>query len=360
MKLGPARYPSEGILSFRYRNNARPETVPFGTFWRSVTPVISETVIPVWTKATRPDRLFIFLRRARRDWLLAVGIVLAAVAISSVLAFTLPSYWRVQITIMPVSKSGSGLPSVGGFDLGAVSGLLDGAGALLGRPSSNEDEALAVLGSRELFDTYATRENLLPVLYADKWDSASKSWNVTGSSVPTLRRAYELLNDSIREINLDRRSGIVTMSLTWKDPVLAVKWARDLVALANDQLRQRAIEQAKQNMTYLAAAMHDAQSQDGTSALASAMRDAQSQNGTNALNSALASAYEHALQSYVFANGQAEYGFRIIDPPTVPDPRERVSPQRILLIALGFILGCVLAAAAILFRTLGERDRAAP
>ncbi len=168
------------------------------------------------------------------------------------------------------------------------------------------------------------------------------------------------MNDSIREINPDCRSGIVTMSLTWKDPALAAKWARDLVALTNEQLRQRAIEQAKQTMTYLAAAMRDAQSQDGTSALAAAMRDAQGQNGASALNSALASAYEHALQSYVFANGQAEYGFRIIDPPTVPDRRERVWPQRVLLIVLGFILGCVLAAAAILFRTLVERDRAAP
>jgi uncharacterized protein involved in exopolysaccharide biosynthesis len=322
--------------------------------------VVSETVVPVWTGGTRSDVVFIFLRRARRDWLLAIGIVLAGVVMASVLAFALPSYWRVQITMIPASKSGSGLPSVGGFDLSAVSGLLDGAGALLGRPSANEDEALAVLGSRELFDTYATRENLLPVLYASKWDAESKSWNVTGSDVPTLRRAYELLNDSIREINLDRRSGIVTMSITWKDPVLAVKWARDLVALTNEQLRQRAIEQAKQNMSYLAAAMRDAQSQDGTNALAAAIRDAQSQNGANILNSALASAYEHALQSYVFANGQAEYGFRIIDPPTVPDPRERVWPQRILLIALGFILGCVLAAAVILFRTRGERDRAAP
>jgi uncharacterized protein involved in exopolysaccharide biosynthesis len=320
----------------------------------------SETVIPIWTEATRPDRLFIFLRRARRDWLLAVGIVLAGGVIASVLAFTLPSYWRVQITILPVSKSGSGLPSVGGSDLSAVSGLLGGAGALLGRPSSNEDEALALLGSRELFDTYATRENLLPVLYESKWDSVSKSWNVTGSSVPTLRRAYELLNDSIRDINLDRRSGIITMSITWTDPALAVKWARDLVALTNEQLRQRAIEQAKQNMTYLAAAMRDAQSQSGTNPLAVAMRDAQSQTATDALNSALASAYEQALQSYVFANGQAEYGFRIIDPPTIPDPRERVWPQRVSLIVLGFILGCVLAAAVILFRILGERGRAAP
>jgi uncharacterized protein involved in exopolysaccharide biosynthesis len=167
-----------------------------------------------------------------------------------------------------------------------------------------------------------------------------------------------MFNNGVREINLDRRSGIVTMSITWSDPALAAKWARDLVALANEQLRQRAIDQAKQNMTYLAAALRDAQSQDGTSALATALRDAKGENATGPLNTALASAYEKALQGYVFANGQMEYAFRVIDPPTIPDPRERVWPQRGVFIALGFILGGMLAVAMILVRTLSERNRA--
>ncbi|MDB5393585.1 MAG: hypothetical protein JWM91_1091 [Rhodospirillales bacterium] len=277
----------------------------------------------------------------RRDWKLAASAVSVSVAIASVLAFALPSYWRVEITVMPVTKSGSGL---GGLDPGSLSGLfggLAGVGALLGRPSSNQDEALAVLGSRELFDTYATQQNLLPILFSSKWDSANERWNVSSSNVPTLRRAYKLFNRSLRDVDLDRRSGIVTMSITWKDRALAVKWARDLIALTNSQLRERALAEATVNMRYLA----------------TAMSNAQSENRTNALNSALANAYERALQNYMFADSQPEFAFRVIDPPTIPDARERVWPQRPLFIALGFILGVILAIPAIHLREF-QRSRA--
>ncbi len=43
----------------------------------------------------------------------------------------------------------------------------------------------------------------------------------------------------------------------------------------------------------------------------------------------------------MYAQGQTDYAFRIIDPPTVPDKRERVFPQRILFIALGLLAGLV-------------------
>ena len=81
-----------------------------------------------------------------------------------------------------------------------------------------------------------------------------------------------------------------------------------------------------------------------------AMSSAQSENRSNALNSALANAYERALQSYMFADGQPEFAFRVIDPPTIPDARERVWPQRPLFIALGFILGAILVIPAIHLR----------
>ncbi len=294
---------------------------------------------PVWVAATEGDRLSTLLGRLRRRWKLAASVVLFTVAVASVLAFTLTSYWRVEITVMPVTKNSGG---PGGLDSGALSGLaggLAGIGALLARPSSNQDEALAVLGSRELFDTYATQENLLPVLFDDKWDPENKRWLVSGSRVPTLRRGYKLFNRSIRDVNLDRRSGIVTLSITWKDRDAAVKWARDLIALTNAQLRERAIAEATRNMHYLA----------------TAIADARGQNGSNALNSALAGAYERALQSYMFANGQPEYAFRVIDPPTVPDARERVWPQRPLFVALGFILGAILALGAVHLPEFGGR-----
>lgn len=290
-----------------------------------------------WSSGSGQDGLSLFLRRLARSWRLAVTLVLLCTSASTALAFALPSWWRVEMVVMPVKPSG-GLASL---DLGSVSGLLGGAGLagigaslLGGKTSGNEDEALAVLASRELFDSYATRENLLPVLFARNWDADNQRWAVSGEKIPTLRRGYKLFNRSIRDITLDRRSGLVTFAITWKDREQAVKWARDLIALTNEQMRQRALDEAGRNMKYLT----------------EALKSVPAQNGSNMLTSALANAYERSLQSYMYAQGQTDYAFRIIDPPTVPDRRERVFPQRFLFVVLGFLAGWLLAGIVVQLR----------
>ena len=282
----------------------------------------------VWTAGPESDRLSTFLARLRRRWWLVGSAVLISIAISIVLAFTLQQYWRVEIVLMPVTKSGFG--SVAGGDLGGLSGLLGGVGgisSLLGRPSSNQDEAIAVLESRELFDTYAAQENLLPILFSEKWDSEAKHWKVQGAKVPTLRAGYKLFSRKVRDVTLDRRTGIVTLGITWKDRAQAVKWANDLVVLTNAQVRARAINTATQNMRFLTKMMSEPQNEINS----------------NALHAALANAYEYALQNYMFATGQADFAFHVIDPPTIPDDHERVFPQRPLFAMMGLVIGCILA-----------------
>jgi uncharacterized protein involved in exopolysaccharide biosynthesis len=294
-----------------------------------------EIVRPGWEERRGQDRLRVSIINIRRNKLLALAVFLLCVLSSTALAFLLPSYWRAEIELMPVSRtSATGLGSIAA-GLGGMLGT-SGLSSLLTAPSSSEDEALAVLRSRELFDGYATRMNLLPVLYASKWDATASSWTVESSQVPTLRQAYRLFDRQIREIDLDRRSGIVTLGITWKDRQLAVQWARDFVDLTNRQLREEAISEAKANMSYLTQEMHN-------------VRDVSAQ---TALIAALASAYERQLQQYIFAQGQKDFAFRIIDPPTMPDIRERVSPQRTLIIAIGTLAGIVLAFAAVQLREL--------
>jgi len=268
----------------------------------------------------------------RHNWKHAAAVFLACVGCSLALGFLLPSYWRVEETLMPVPRSPSGSSGLGA--LAGLAGGLGGFGMLIGRPASSQDEALAVLASRELFDAYATRENLLPILFASKWDSAGRRWLVSGASVPTLRLGYRLFSRSIRDIDIDRRSGIVTFSITWKDRALAMKWARELVELVNAQMRARAVAQAEHDMHYLDAAI----------------RKAGSDNGSNQLTSALSSAYERSVQDYMFAQGQPEYAFRIIDPPTWPDDRERVWPQRAIFAGLGLVIGIIFAVGAVYAR----------
>jgi hypothetical protein len=181
-----------------------------------------------------------------------------------------------------------------------------------------------------LFDTYATQQKMLPVLYDNKWDAANQRWSVSGSHVPTLRQAYKLFNTRIRDIDLDRRSGIVTVTITWKDRALAAKWARDIIALTNSQLRQRALEEAQGNMSFLSQEMHRAAATGAP----------------NALNMTLANSYDRELQSYMFAKEQPDFAFQVIDAPTIPDERERVFPNRPLFAVLGVIFGLLLGAAA--------------
>jgi uncharacterized protein involved in exopolysaccharide biosynthesis len=281
-----------------------------------------------WTDSGADNRFTTFFLMMRLHWRISAVIFCICVVTSLLLAFLLPSYWEVEIEVMPVSKNnGVNISSVLAGGLGSIGGSI---GALLGHSSDNEDEALAVLRSRELFDTYATEQNLLPMLYASKWDADNHRWAVSPSRVPTLRQAYKLFNTKIRDIDLDRRSGIVTMTITWKDRAQAAKWAQGLIALTNSQLRQKALHQAEDNMRFLNDEMHRAGSSDAS----------------NALTNALANSYNRELQSYMFAKGQPEFAFQVIDQPTIPDLRERVFPNRPLFAVLGVIFGLGLGAGA--------------
>src|SRR6185437_14047341 len=110
----------------------------------------------LWTDNISESRFTTFLSAVRRRLRTFATIVSLCVVGSITLAFIVASYWLAEIVVMPVSNNSS--VNVGNALAGGL-GSLAGLGALLGRPSSNEDEALAVLRSRELFDTYATQQN---------------------------------------------------------------------------------------------------------------------------------------------------------------------------------------------------------
>ena len=282
----------------------------------------------VWAVSGADDRFTTYLTMMRRHWRIFAAVFCVCVVTSLLLAFLLPPYWEVEIEVMPVSKNnGVNISSVLAGGLGSIGGSI---GALLGHSSDNEDEALAVLRSRELFDTYATEQNVLPELYINKWDAENHRWAVSSSRIPTLRQAYKLFNTKVRDIDLDRRSGIVTMTITWSDRAQAAKWARGLIALTNSQLRQKALKQAQDNMRFLS----------------DEMRSAGNSDAPNALTMALANSYNRELQSYMFAKGQPDFAFEVIDQPTIPDARERVFPNRPLFAVLGVIFGLGLGAGA--------------
>lgn len=267
------------------------------------------------------------LREGRRRIVL---ITLATALLATVAAFVITPIYQAQVLLSPVTDDQG--------NAGGVTSQLGGLAALAGinvngTGSSSKDEAVAVLQSRVLTDLYVKENNLLPILFASDWDQDKNAWKDSDpEDVPTLWDAFKLIEKKVRKVDVDKKTGLVTLSVEWKDPELAARWAAGLVARANAYMRQQAVQHAENNLTYL---------QDQAKAATSVE-----------LQQAIYRLMEAEVKKGMLANANAEFAFKVIDPPVVPE--EKVRPKRLVIIFLGGILGLI---ASSCFELIGMRKR---
>jgi uncharacterized protein involved in exopolysaccharide biosynthesis len=228
-----------------------------------------------------------------------VVIILAATSAATVTALVLPKKYDASVLVLPVSDAGTGqLSGLGGL-ASQFSGLASLAGVTI-PTDSKKTEAVAVLQSEALTERYIAANNLLPVLYASKWDSASGRWKSTDpQKIPTLWKANRYFSRSIRSVSIDTKTGAVTLKISWKDPQLAAKWANDLVRLTNDYLRDQAIELSERNIAYL--------------------NDQSSKTDVIGIRQAIYSIMQSEFNKAMLARGSNEYALKVLDPARPPD-----------------------------------------
>src|ERR1700722_20914475 len=107
------------------------------------------------------------LSRSRRWIVLFVLGCSVAVAIVSLL---IPKQYDAEVIISPVTSTSEKSFGGGGGALGSLSGLAALAGMSIGS-DSKKAESIATLQSQALTARYIRENNLLPILYADKWDA---------------------------------------------------------------------------------------------------------------------------------------------------------------------------------------------
>lgn len=214
--------------------------------------------------------------------------------------------------------------------LGQMSGLGSLAG-LVGLGASDGNDSLALLKSRALFESFARERNLLPVLFAALWDEKAGSWksSLSPDEIPTYGDAWTLFNSRIRTISQDQKSGIVTMSINWKDRKATADWANDLAERANERLRQRAIEDSAASLGQLKLQL------DRTSVVE--------------LQQSIYRLMEIEIKKEVLAKSRRDYAFSVIDPAVVPDVDRFVSPRRALILVSALILGLGAAVVFVIF-----------
>jgi uncharacterized protein involved in exopolysaccharide biosynthesis len=201
------------------------------------------------------------------------------------------------------------------------SGLASLAGISL-PGSKGKDEAIAVLQSELLTESYIRDKNLLPILYAKLWDPRTGKWLTSDpKKIPTLWKANRLFTKQIRGVSEDKKGSLVVLTIKWKDPKQAALWANDLVKLTNSYLRNKAIQEAQRNIVYL-----------NEQAAKTNVIEAQK---------AVYSLLETEINKEMVARGREEYALKVIDPAFVPERPS--SAGTVMLGLLGFGLGCTVA-----------------
>lgn len=270
--------------------------------------------------------------RALRAQAPAIAIIVAIFGTISVVAalLTTPVY-RAEALLSPATQNKSDV--LGG--LGQLTDLAALAGISLGGGKDNTAESVATIKSRSTGMAFIHNEGLKPKLFSAKWDRVHGRWFDAGD-VPTDMEAFELFDNAVRKVTVDRRTGLVSLAVEWTDPALAAQWANSLVKHVNDRRRAEAVADARKTIVYL------------EKQLAS--------NPTVEIQQAIYRLIEAQTKTMTVAATREEYAFKVIDPAVAPE--RRVRPKRVAMVAGGTMLGLIVAILFVLGRHAVMRQRA--
>jgi uncharacterized protein involved in exopolysaccharide biosynthesis len=255
----------------------------------------------------------------RGRWLIgALGLVFGALGAAYVAVA--PKWYRAEVLLVQTKDR-----SPGGM-LSQFGGLASLAGISIN--SGDDAEPLAVLKSRGFAQSFIEEKNLTNVILAHKWDAAEGRWKGPEMRWPDVRDAVTYFDRKIRRVTLDRKTGLVTIAIEWKDPVVAADWANTLAVRLNEQMRERAIAESTENVGYLKAEI--------------------AANSLVALQQPMSNLLEMELQKAMLARSNRQFAFRVID--SAQPPKRSFKPKMVPVVALSTLLGAFLALVALLFR----------
>jgi uncharacterized protein involved in exopolysaccharide biosynthesis len=210
---------------------------------------------------------------------------------------------------------------------GGLANQLGGLASLAGLNVSNGidagREAQAILQSRRMAEVFIQREGLLSELNKD-------------SKKPlTLWRAVKGFREGVLKIREDKRTGLTTISIEWRDPVTAANWVNKFVADANEVLRTRALNDSTRNIEFL-------NKQIAKTNVVEVQR-------------AMYNLIESETKTLMLANAKVEYAFTIVDPAVTPEIRVR--PQRTFIVITATMLGALISFAVVYVRRKPDNSR---
>ncbi len=245
-------------------------------------------------------------------------IVLSTAAAWSYILISTP-YYSATVLVQAVSKQSDG-------SISGLSKSLGGLSSLVGLNDVNSSTAvnLATLSSRQFLTHFLEQNKIVPVLYASQ-SFASESPKVLSVASDAYQDFSQLM-----AIQNDKKTGLINLTIQWKDPQLAANWANELVAAVNAYLREDAIKDTKNSILYL-------------QKMASETKELE-------IREVIYQLLANEIQSIKMANIRSDFAFKVIDPAVKPKLPSK--PKKMEILMMGFFVGCLLAAAVVLLKVM--------
>lgn len=241
-------------------------------------------------------------------------ITLISTALSVAAYFIMPTKYEATIVVSysPPERHGknSGISS-------SLASLASLSGLGMNASENNPRRAVAILKSRHLTQAFMKEQNLLPKIYPELWDSEKGKWKDDAREVPTYWKSFTQFNEKIRSVNYDMETGLIVLTMKWKDKNDVSAWANKYIEAANLYFRKKDIAESQNNLKYLNKALEEYKDPD--------------------IRMNIATMIKEELKTVMVAQWQQDYAFKVVDPAVTPEKKS--SPILAIMLFMGVFLG---------------------
>lgn len=243
-----------------------------------------------------------------------------------------PNQYKASIILAPAQKDSSG--QLGGL-ASQYGGLAAMAGISLGKEPDKTEQAMVLLKSwpflEFVINKYGLGADVLAVKSFDKktkrliyddavYDEKNKIWVFSrfkdSEGLPSSWVLYKTLNGMITS-QIDKKSGLVTVSVTHVSPLIAKSWLELFIKELNLHFQLIDKEDAKRNIAYL--------------------EEKISETSVAEMQNVFFGMVEAQTKVLMLTERSDDYLFKILVRPMVPE--EKSSPKRLVVAILGFFAG---------------------
>jgi LPS O-antigen subunit length determinant protein (WzzB/FepE family) len=294
--------------------------------------------------------LMMLFRIMSKQKILFIFLITLSLIFSVFFALSLPNKYQSSV-LLTVSQEDSIESSLSQY--GSLAGL---AGISLPSQTNNSSLALEVIKSRIFVEKFIENNNLLiPLLGAKSWDMSTnnliiddqlydnnkKIWvrdvDYPKTSKPSFHEAYDFWITDVFSYVENKKDGFITINVKHFSPFLTKEWSDLLINDLNDYMREIDVSEAELSIEYLQNEINNTNSEE--------------------LKKLFYQLIQRKIEKKMLAYSKTEYILRIIDPPIAPE--NKYSPQRSIIVILGFLIGIIFSSFLILiihlFRVLKKQ-----